>query len=218
MKVIVFGTSDFARQLKYYLDTSDEFQLEYFCVSREYYKDEYFLNKQVLILEEIEDKASPKEYKFILGIGYSQLRARNLIFDQIKEKGYDFINYINPTAKVYGKIIGEGNIILSNVLLEPFSKIGNNNIIWSNSLICHDATIGNNNFIAAGTIVGGHSKVLDSNFLGFDSTIKENVVVNKEVLVGAKSLILNSPEDCSLYYGIPARKVSEHKQTGIMIK
>jgi len=217
MKVIIFGIGDLAKQLHYYINQLQEYNVEYFCVNKEYFSCDKFLDKDVITFEEDLKSLSSKEYKFIIAVGYKKLRMRKKIFDMIKKEGFDLINYISPKATVLGDVVGEGNIILSNVVIEPFTKIHNNNIIWSNSLLCHDVIVGNHNFIAAGSIVGGFSQIVESNFLGFNSTIKDNIVVEREVLVGAKSLIVNPPENYSMYYGTPAKKVRTHYETGIVI-
>lgn len=217
MKVIVFGTSDFAKQIGFYLTKSKEYKLSYFCVNKDYYDDTELMGKKVLIFEEDLGNLSPKEYKFIIAIGYKQMRIRKKVFELIKGKGFDFINYIHPTAIVMGEIRGEGNIILANAVLEPFAEVFNNNIIWSNAILCHDSIVGSHNFIAAQSLIGGYSKVLDNNFIGFNSTVKDNVVINKEVLIGAKSLVLKSPDDYCLYFGSPARKINQHEERGIEV-
>lgn len=217
MKVIVFGVGDLANQLHHYLNQDHTYNINYFCVTRKYFSCNEFLGKKVLVFEDDIDKLPQNEYKFILGLGYKNLRARKVMFDAIKDKGFSFINYVHPTANIYGEILGEGNIILPNAMTEPFSKIYNNNIIWSNNLICHDSIIGNHNFIAANCLIGGHSKILENNFIGFNATIIQNIIVDKEVLIGAKSLVLNSTENFSEYYGIPAKKIKEHYKEGIRI-
>lgn len=217
MKVIIFGTGDFAKQLDYYISKDSEYEVEYFCVNKNYLFTNKFLDKNVITFEDDLEWISPQKYKFILGLGYNNLRMRKVIFEKIKEKGFDFINYVSPTALIYGNIIGEGNIILPNVTIEPFATINNNNVIWSNNLVCHDSKIGNHNFIAANCVIGGFSQVLENNFLGFNTTIKHNIIVGKEVLIGTKSLMLKSTEDYSVYYGVPAKKIKEHFEEGIKI-
>ncbi len=217
MKVIVFGTSDFAKQVAFYISQSKEYELAYFCLNEKYRVNNEFMGKKILVFEKDLEDLSKEDYRFIIAIGYKQMRARKRVFDMIKSKGFSLINYIHSTATIMGEIKGEGNIILANVVIEPFTEVFDNNIIWSNSLLCHDSLVGSHNFIAASTIVGGFSKVLENNFIGFNSVIKENIIVNKEVLIGANSLVLDSPDDYSTYYGIPAVKVREHKETGIEI-
>lgn len=217
MKVIVFGTSDFAKQVAFYISQSKEYELAYFCVNKDHYINTEFMGKKILIFEEDLDNLSNTNFRFIVAVGYKQMRVRKKIFEMIKSKGFCLINYVHSTATVMGEIKGEGNIILANAVIEPYSIVYDNNIIWSNSLICHDSIIGRHNFIAASSIVGGFSRVLDNNFIGFNTVIKENIIVNKEVLVGAKSLLLKSTEDYGVYYGIPALKIKEHKDTGIEV-
>lgn len=217
MKVIIFGIGDFAKQIHYYLGKETEYEVEYFCVNEEYYTENEFLGRKVITFEDGLKSLSTNDYKFLIGIGYKKLKMRKEVFEKIKEKGFDLVNYTSPTATIYGDIIGEGNIILSNVIIEPFSNINNNNIIWSNSIICHDSTIGNHNFIAANSIIGGFSEVREGNFIGFNSTIKDNVIIDKEVLIGAKSLVMKAPENYSAYYGIPAKKIREHAEKGIQV-
>ena len=215
MKVIIFGATEFAKQMGYYLTHSDKYELAYFCVNKNYYTSKDILGKKVLVFEEELDHLSREKYQFLIAVGYKQMRLRKKIFDMIKEKGFTLINYIHPTAIVMGNIKGEGNIILSNVVIEPFAEVNHNNIIWSNALVCHDSQIGDHNFIAAKSLIGGFSKVIDNNFIGFNSVIKENIVVDKEILIGANSLVLKSPDNYSVNYGVPAVKIKEHIETGI---
>lgn len=216
MKVIIFGIGDLSKQLLFYLE-KENINVEGFCVNKKYYTSEFFCSKKVFIFEDELDNLSPKIYKFIIGIGYKSLRSRKIVFEQIKEKGFDLINYVHPEAKIEGDIIGEGNIILSNVVVEPFARINNNNIIWSNNLICHDAEIGNHNFIAAGSLIGGFSRVLDNNFIGFNSTVIQNITIHKEVLIGARSLVISSPQNNYVYFGMPAKKIKPIPHDGISI-
>jgi len=216
-KLIIFGAGEFARLMNYYLERDDRYSVEYFCVSSDAFNTKVFLEKRVLNFEQDLDKISKDEYQFVLAIGYSNLRKRKIFFDAIKNKGYNFINYIHPSVINYGEISGEGNIIFPNVLIEPFCEINNNNVVWSSNVVLHDSIIGNHNFIAANCLIGGRSKVLDNNFLGFNSTIIQDITINKEVLIGAKSLVLKSTDDFSAYYGIPAKKIREHYKNGIII-
>lgn len=220
MKIIIFGLGDFARQLKFYIEKDTEYEIAYFCVDKKYFKNKYFLGTKVITFEDGLNALSPREYKFILGVGYKNMHMRVATFNKIKEKGFSFANYVSSSATVLGEIIGEGNIILSNVTIEPFATVNNNNIIWSDCLICHDSIVGNHNFIAAKSILGGHSKVLENNFIGFNSTVIQNITVEKEVLLGANSLLTKKPENFSVYFSKngTAKLIKKHEHTGICIE
>lgn len=217
MKVIIFGIGDFAKQIYYYLNQSDHYNVECFCVNNQYYNEKEFMGKKVINFDDDLENYSNDEYKFIIAVGYKQMRARRTVFDLIKSKGFELINFIHSSVNVMGKIKGEGNIVLANVIIEPFAEINNNNIIWSNSIICHDSYVGDHNFIASSVVIGGFTKVINNNFIGFNSTLKENIEVDQEVLVGAKSLVIKSPDNYCTYFGIPAKKIKEHRANGIEI-
>lgn len=216
MRIIIFGIGDLAKQLYYYLSESKENNIEYFCVTREYYKEDYFMGKKVLCFEDIENELN-KEYQFLIAVGYKNMRLRKEVFNLIKSKEFSLFNFIHHSSVIMGEVIGEGNIILPNVTIEPYSKIMDNNIIWSNSVICHDTLVGNHNFIAASSIIGGFTQVIENNFIGFNSVLKDNINVGREVLIGASSLVTKSPEDYSVYYGSPAVKIKDHEKDGIHI-
>ena len=113
MKVIIFGIGDLAKQLSYYLNQSKEYDLEFFCVNEKYYNEKEFMGKKVINFDVEIENYSNQEYKFIIAVGYKQMRVRKKIFNLIKEKGFKLINYIHPSVEVMGEIKGEGNIILS---------------------------------------------------------------------------------------------------------
>lgn len=217
MSVIILGTGDLARQLYFYLEQIKANKVQYFCVNREFYSEKELFGKNVIIFEEIGNYINPIDFQFVIGIGYKKLRMRQKAFDMIKKAGYNLVNFVHPTALILGEIKGEGNIIFPNVIVEPFAEINNNNIIWTNTLLCHDCMVGNHNFISASNVIGGFTKIGDNNFIGLNTVIKDHIIIEKEVLVGAKSLINKNPDNYSVYYGIPAQKIREHFETGIEI-
>ena len=59
--------------------------------------------------------------------------------------------------------------------------------------------------------------MIECNFIGFNSTLKENIEINEEVLIGAKSLVIDHRRIFVHILGIPAKKIKEHKENGIEI-
>lgn len=87
-----------------------------------------------------------------IAIGYKEMRNRKVLYDIAKDKGYELANYISSKAIIYDNLeVGENNVIMGNVQIEPFVKIGNNNIFWSDTLICHDTRIKDHNFFRKNT-------------------------------------------------------------------
>lgn len=216
-KVIIFGIGDLAKTLYCYM--KDLYEVLGFCIDRRYKNEkEIFMGKKIFELEDILLNNDEDIY-FIMAIGYKNMRNRKEKYLELKKKNIKFINFIHESVLYQKNMkIGENNIIFPGVILEPNVIISNNNIIWSQTLICHDSEIGNHNFIAAGTIIGGFSKILESNFIGFGAVISDNIFLEKEILIGSKSLVNKNPHNYSKYYGIPIKKISEHKKEGIKVQ
>lgn len=221
--IIIYGKGNFAKLMHYYFqyDTkySKIYKVEAFCVDKEYLDCDKFLNLPLISFEEIEYKYSPNQYQALVVIGYSNMRTRKLMFDKIKNKGYECVNYISEKAMVSkGVTFGENNIILENVVIQPFVRFHDNNIIWSSSVICHEAKIESHSFIAGQCLIGGFTNIRDNCFLGFNTTVIQNLIIERETLIGAKSLLLHDTDEFSKYIGIPAKKISTHESEGINIK
>ncbi len=219
MKLVIYGNGDFAKLMYYYFSEDSDYEVCAFCADESYIKEDELIGKPVLSVNNIEKNFPPSEYKIFVAIGYSNMRARKKMYDKVKNKGYQCINYISSKAIIDKSFkLGENNVIFQNVTIEPYVSIGNNNIIWSSTTLCHNVSILSHSFVAAQSVIGGFSIIKDNCFLGFNSTIIENITLEKETLVGAKSLVLNDTEEYSKYMGIPAKKISEHKKEGIKIK
>ena len=64
------------------------------------------------------------------GVDYlNQIKEKE--FQRYKDKGYDFVNYIHPTAIIEKDVvIGEGNNIFEGVIIQSGVRIGNANLIY----------------------------------------------------------------------------------------
>jgi len=216
--IIIYGKGIFAKLMYHYFENDSPFRVVAFCADKEYLNEYKFCGLPLISFEDVETKYPPDRFKAFVAVGYSNMRARKIMFEKIKSKNYDCVNYISSKAIVdLSVIIGENNVILQNTVIEPFVRIGHNNIIWSSCIICHNSFIGFHSFIAAQTLIGGFSKIKDNCFIGFNSTIIQNITVEDETLIGTKSLLLENTEPFSKYIGIPAKKISSHKVEGIKI-
>ena len=217
--VVIYGKGDFASLMYHYLRYYSLYKVVAFCVDEQYLDNDTFCGLPLISFNNIDILYPALEYSVFVVVGYSNMRARKVMYKKIKNKKYDCINYISPKSIIDKSVlIGENNIILENSVIEPFTVIGDNNVIWSSSNICHNVIIKSHSFISSKSLIGGFSTIKDNCFLGFNSTVLQDVVLEGETLVGAKSLILKSTEPFSKYVGSPAEKISSHKEGGISIK
>lgn len=218
MRLIIFGTSDYARLVCHYCSELPGLEVCAFTVDQDFIAGDTFCGKPIVPFEQIVRNFPPSSFRMFCAVGYRTMRGRKTVFDRVVENGYDCINIISPRAIVDDDLImGKNNIIMPAAHLEPFVKIGNNNTIWSQSLICHDSRVGDHNFIAAGSVLGGRCTLGNCCFIGFTTTIVQNRHIADETQTGAHSLILHDTEPCSTYFGIPAVKRGSHEQRGICI-
>lgn len=74
-------------------------------------------------------------------------------------------------------------------MLAPFSKVGNGNVLWATAQIQHHNVVGNYNRIAPGVAFSGYVKMGNHCFVGTNATIKNNIMIEDYVLIGAGSYV-----------------------------
>ena len=109
-------------------------------------------------------KTSILESRYICGDRklYNQLKSLNFKLPIIKSPR----SYVSNKSK-----IGEGTIIMHDVIVNANSIIGKNCIINNKSLVEHDVEVGDNCHISTGSIINGNCIVGDNTFIGSGSTI-----------------------------------------------
>jgi sugar O-acyltransferase (sialic acid O-acetyltransferase NeuD family) len=218
IKILIHGTGTAGKLLYFEMLKDERYEISAFVCDDKYFSSKEFLGKPLYKTSEIDKYFLPKTIKVISTGSYSSLRERYNSYLEIKKKGYSFINYISKKAIVQPDIeIGENNIIYSGVYLDFFGKLGDCNIIRPNTYIGHNFDIESGVYIAPGCNIAGYSVIKELSFIGIGSTIKERICVEKETLIGAGALLTKNTEPYSKYIGSPAKKISEHKDTGVLL-
>jgi acetyltransferase-like isoleucine patch superfamily enzyme len=89
-------------------------------------------------------------------------------------------------------------------------------MIRPNTYIGHGCKIHSHCYIAPGCHIGGECEIKNLSFVGIGATVIDGITLESETLVGAGSLVLKSTEPYSKCVGSPAKKVGEHRETGIV--
>jgi len=218
-ELIIFGISDFAKQMMYYFSIDSGYKVIAFCVDNKYLPESgEFLTLPVISIDNLMNDYRRDEVNLFLAIGYRNMRMRKQLFDRLHSAGFKMVNYISSKAIFYSNLeIGANNVILGGVNIEPFVKIGDNNIIWSNTLIGHDTIIENHNYISACCLIGGQSVIKDLCFIGNGVVTINDITIRDETYVVCGGVLLNSTRAANRYEGNPARSISNHKDQGILI-
>ena len=215
--LVIFGTNDFGRLLKYYIEKDDNRKVEGFTVNRNYIQEDEFLGVPVVPFEEIESKYSPEKYEILIAIGNSKMNdVRKNVYMQCKEKGYTMASYIHSSCSIHSNDIGEGNILLENCLVYPYAKIGNGNLMWDHVLISHDCTVGDFNTFSSYADLCGYVKIGNNGYFGKHCILNDFMEIADYTLVGAAAYAKKNTKPYDVV--VPARSIilENKKSTDLM--
>lgn len=82
--------------------------------------------------------------------------------------------------------------------------------------IAHNVKIGKNSEITTGTIIGGSTSIGDMTWTGLNSTLKDNIKVGNNVLVGAGAAVIKDVEDGDVVAGVPAKSIKDKVTTNLL--
>lgn len=206
-KVILFGTGNIAEVACYFLNKSDNYKVVAFTKEKNYIQNnETKFDLPVIDFDIIENIYDINEYYLFAPFGATNLnKFREKIYNKGKEKGYSFITYISPDAKIYTENIGENCFILENNVIQPYVTIGNNCVLWSGNHIGHHSILEDHVFITSHVVISGNCIIKKYSYLGVNSTIKDNIIINESTVIGMSSCITKNTESYSIYMGIPGK-------------
>lgn len=206
---MIFGLLDTAELAHYYLEHDSVHEVVAFTVSKDYMDKETFKGLPVVPFEEVEQHYPPQKYRLFAPMtakNMNQLRER--IYNEGKDKGYQYISYISSQAAVCDNTIGENCFILEDNTLQPFTRIGNNVVLWSGNHIGHHGEIKDHVFFTSHVVLSGHCIVESHCFFGVNATIRDYTHVAKGTLVAmGASLTKQTTDEWGVYVGNPAKKI-----------
>lgn len=206
-KLIVIGNGPYARMMKRYIELTDFGETAAYVVEPAYIQEPELDGLPVVSLEQLKEKYPSKEHALIMGIGYTQMgMVREKIFKQCKSLGFQFENYIHPTAIIEKNVIlGEGNNILEGVILEESVVLGNANLLFGGSMIAHETIVGDYNTFSVKAVAAGCSVIGNHCFIGASAVIKDHVTIEDYVLLGAAAYGFKDMEAYSVV--VPAKSM-----------
>lgn len=189
-KSFIFGSTDLALLLYQHLQTVGDNPIAAFVVDDNLKTQNKIYDIPVIGTSVIAQKLPPESYDCYICVGYSNMNNyRKKIFHRLINLGYSLQQFIHPTAIINGKLLGIGNLIFQNVIIDFYTTVGNCNIFYPNTLIAHHSNIGNFNFFAVSSCVTGHVTIEDNNFIGAHATIGNNIKIPHHCLIGAGSYL-----------------------------
>lgn len=218
-KAVIFGLTQFSEILTFYLSSAAEYKIEAYTVNAGYVPGggggaSVYNSRPVVAFETIERCYPPEEYGMFVCVGYSQMnQIRERVVLQAKEKGYEILSYIHPTATVLTDKIGEGAVVMERAVIGPFVKMGIGNVFWADSHVAHHTSMGNYNFFTISVAVAGNIVIGNNCFFGNNCTIKNGIHISDYTLVGAGCYVAHDTKAYSVH--VPARSVVLEGKTSL---
>ena len=156
---------------------------------------------------ELIEKFKNKAYEYIIAIG------NNLIRKKIAEKYSNLIYYtaIHPTAVIGNMVtIEEGTVVMANAVINSYSKIRKHCILNTSCVVEHDNRIEDYVHISPNVTLCGGVIIKEKGWIGAGSNIKQGMIVGKNVIVGAGTVVIRDIEDNVTVVGNPARIVKRN--------
>ena len=138
-----------------------------------------------------------KTNSVLLAIGQiKNARPRVKLYQYLKDLGANLPVIFSSRAYCSGhSSIGEGTIVMHDVVINSGVKIGANCILNTKALIEHGSFVGDHCHISTGAILNGGVVVGSRSFVGSGAVIKEGVKIGDEVIVGAGQVVLSDVPD-----------------------
>ena len=155
-----------------------------------------FLGSKILgytvIGNDFDLKSLAKKYNNAL-ITVGQLKSALLrieLYDLVIKAGFSLPSIISPSAYIskHSKI-GNGTVVMGNVIVNANTSIGDNCIINSKALIEHDCLISDHCHISTNAIINGGVKIGHSCFIGSNATTKDNIIIKENSFIKAGSIV-----------------------------
>ena len=145
--------------------------------------------------EDLPDLRKKYDHALITVGQIKSAETRVRLFSILLNLNYKLPMIFSPRSHIsrYSKI-GDGTIIMHDVIVNANAEIGQNCIINNKVLIEHDAAVGDHSHIATGAIVNGGVTIGNESFIGSGAVIKQSISIGKGSVIGAGVVLKTDTE------------------------
>jgi UDP-perosamine 4-acetyltransferase len=139
-----------------------------------------------------------------IAIGSNALRQR--LARSARELGFQLVNAISPTACVSPTArLGHGIAIMAGAVINASTTVGDLAIVNTLASVDHDGDIGEAAHVAPHCGLAGNVTLGERSFLGVGSKVIPGIVIGRDVVAGAGSVIVVNVQEGARIKGVPAK-------------
>lgn len=141
-----------------------------------------------------------------VAIGDNQTRER--LTSELIEKGAKIATLIHPTAVIAeGVEIGEGTVIMANVVINCGTRIGKGVIVNTAATVDHDNVLCDFVHISPGVNLAGMVWIDRGTWIGIGAVVSNNVRICGGCVIGAGATVLRDIYESGIYVGLPTKRI-----------
>lgn len=163
-------------------------------------KVDFLLSVPVVKTSAFELNASSK---FIIAIGDNWVRK-----EIVERHLFNYLTAIHQKAVISSfAAIGEGSVVMPQVVVNADVTIGKHCILNSGSIIEHDCVLSDYVHISPNASLAGNVSVGEGSQIGIGASVIQGITIGKWVTIGAGAVIIEDVPDFAVVVGNPGRVI-----------
>lgn len=174
-------------------------------------KQDRFKNIKVYSFQRVLDTLDARQIQLCIAVGEPSIRR--LLFERIKNSGYDLATLVHPGVEVPECTkIKAGSVIYPGAFIGCDVTISENVVLLPQVNIGHDTCIGKHTVISGFANIAGGCTIGEESFIGLSVAMMEKTRVGSETIVGMGSMVFRDIPDKVIAMGNPARPMKKNDE------